>query len=341
MKWKCVLLVALVVCSGALTSKAQTGETEPVGITELTIAGASSTGGAQNTSIAVTLRHPVAYDGMAVSIGGFSSSSQVINTGVTNWATGQWTDKPHLCYVENAAGAEEAYLITAVNYSTGELTISTDFDILTRYPSTPKYTIVKANTLGNLFGTTGAEVLFGQGSSSSGADNIYFWTGSTWYTCWHNGTSWQSFATIFGGNENDKVVMPDDALFILRRGATDLKLVVTGSPPVKPQVSTLPGQVSRFTTVRYPEPVRVSQLGLEQLPNWVSATSSSNADKFYIWSGSSWITFWYTGSYWTRSAFTNDDNYLIPGSTGIFVFRDSTSSAADSAHVHQMPYPGQ
>ena len=340
---RCLSLVLLGVWLCGLCN-AQVGQTDPVGITEMTVVGAPPTpvGATKSSVIGVTLRHPVAYEGTATSIGSFASpSSQDLNTGVTSWTVGQWTNEPHLCYVENAAGAEEAYLITAVNVSTGVLTLSTAFDISTRYPSAPKFTIVKAHTLGNLFGTTAAEVPFKQATASSNADNLYLWRINTWNTYWHNGVSWQSAATAFGGDENDRVVFPDDALFILRRDTPSINLVFTGSVPVKPQISTLPGEASRLTTSRYSEPVRVNQLGFESLTNWLSAPSAANADKFYIWTGSSWKTYWHTGSNWTSNGFTNDDNDLIFGNSGVWVIRDSQATAIESANEHQMPYPGQ
>lgn len=322
---------------------AQVGQTDPVGITEMTIVGAPSTpaGATKSTVIGITLRNPVVYEGTVTSIGSFSTpSSQDLNTGVTSWTAGQWTNEPHLCYIENAAGAEEAYLITAVDVSTGVLTLSTIFDITARYPGSPKFTIVKAHTFGSVFGADGGG--FKKNINPNEADSIYIWDSSNgWSQYYHNGTSWSRLSP-FLANANNVVIFPDDGLFILRRDTLDINLILTGSVPVKPQITTLPGQSSRLITSRYSEPVRINQLGFGSLPDWVSNASASNADKFYLWNGSSWSIYWHTGSNWTNNGFTSNDNDLVPGNSGIWVLRDNSSATEiQSANEHQMPYPGQ
>ena len=75
--------------------------TDPVGYVKITCSGSAV------TTISASLRGITEYQGAAASI-----AAGTISTGVTSWSAAQWTTEPHLCYIENAAGAEEAHLIT-------------------------------------------------------------------------------------------------------------------------------------------------------------------------------------------------------------------------------------
>ncbi|MGB1260506.1 MAG: hypothetical protein ACPG6P_10725, partial [Akkermansiaceae bacterium] len=145
-----VVLAPLMVCGDLLAQETTT----PVGVVKITVSGAPS-GGTRLSVIAASLRRAVLQQGQASSLDSFvggDTPSQALHTGATGWAADQWTAEPHLCYLENAQGAEEAYLIIG-NTASGELVLSTLFDLQTRYPASPSYRICRANTLGSLFGT--------------------------------------------------------------------------------------------------------------------------------------------------------------------------------------------
>lgn len=319
-------------------SAQQTGYSDPSGMVRVTVAGATAGGATQITMLANTLRNSKAFEGTATSVGAFTApSSQILNTGVTSWSAGQWTNAPHICYIENNTGAEEAYLITAVNTSSGALTLSTIFDITNRYPATPKFTIVKAHTFASLFGSSSAEVPFTQSPNPNAADNVYLWNGNSWTTYWHNGTNWSRMQPF--GNANNDVVFPDEGLLVLRRGQGDIEVVFTGVVPIKPQISTLPGGRLTMVNNRYPAGTTVSQLGFLNLPNWKSDVNPNAADKFYIWKNGAWVTYFHDGTNWKKlTPYTTVDNEVLPANTSVFVHRVSSSTEANSANIHQMPY---
>lgn len=307
---------------------------DPVGVVKITIAAAPAAGQSKLTALSATLRGAIDYQATATSIGTFAGTSQPLNTGVTTWTATQWTAEPHLCYIENAAGAEEAYLITAMDNSTGVLTLATTFDFSTRYPATPTYRICKANTLGSLFGTT--TVPFYSASSSADADVIYAWDGSGWDIFWHNGSTWKK-AGLFGSADGI-VIFPDDGLFVKRTQPSEIVLTLSGSVATKAQISTIPGSSSSFIGSRYPVGTTVNSLGLNNLPNWLSAASSSDADRFYVWNDG-WAIYWHNGTTWKKSGlFGNADNEPIAADSAIFVQRFSSSAAEDSANAHPLPY---
>lgn len=324
------LLVLPFVCIASL--KAQT-VADPVGVVKVTIAAAPAAGQSKLTAISATLRGAIDYQGTATSIGTFATTSQPLNTGVTTWTATQWTAEPHLCYIENAAGAEEAYLITA-NTTAGVLTLATSFDLDTRYPTTATFRICKARTFGSLFGTT--TVAFYSASSSADADVIYAWDGSGWDIFWHNGTTWKK-AGLFG-SADDSVIFPDEGLFVKRTQTSEIVLTFSGSVATKAQISTIPGSSLSFIGSRYPVGTTVSSLGLDNLPNWLSAASSSDADRFYVWNDG-WEIYWYNGTTWKKSGlFGSADNEPIAPDSAIFVQRVSSSTAVNAANTHPLPY---
>lgn len=328
------------------TLNAQT-VTDPVGVVKVTIEAAPSAGQTKLTAISATLRGAIDYQAVATSVGAFnadagnnpSNPDQPITQTGAGWTANQWTTEPHLCYIENAAGAEEAYLIKS--HTADTLTLATSFDFSARYTSTPTFRICKANTLGSLFGTS--SVPFLTAASSSNADNIYAWNGSSWVTYHHNGSSWQSPATAFGGNVNNNVIFPDEGLFVLRRDTSAIELSFNGSVPTKPQISTIPGDGLTFVSSRYPINTRLVDLGFQNLPNWQSAVSSSNADNVYVWNptNNSWTTYWFDGTTWESpaTAFGGDaNNEVIAADSAVFVLRRSTAAASGASNTHTSPY---
>lgn len=317
--------------------------TDPVGVVKITVAPAPSAGQTKLTAISATLRGAIAYQASATSIGAYNADAgstppnpdQTLTQTGAGWTTNQWTTEPHLCYIENASGAEEAYLIKS--HTADTLTLATSFDFSSRYTSTPTFRICKANTLGSLFGTTSLDVPFKQHINVNQADNIYIWNGTLWDTYWFTGSVWLS--TAIPTSANNVVVFPDEGIFVLRRDTSSINLTFNGSVPTKKQVSTVAGTGLTFLSTRYPVDTTVSNLGLASLPNWTTANDSSAADRFYVWNGSTWDFYWNNGAVWLSSAIpTAADNVIIPADSAIFVLRVSSASEAQSPNVHDLPY---
>lgn len=314
--------------------------TDPVGVVKITVAPAPSAGQTKLTAISATLRGAIAYQASATSIGAYNADAgstppnpdQTLTQTSAGWTTHQWTTEPHLCYIENASGAEEAYLIKS--HTADTLTLATSFDFSSRYTSTPTFRICKANTFGSLFGTT--TVPFHSASSSADADVVYAWDGNGWDTYWHNGTSWKK-SGLFGSADNI-VIFPDEGLFIKRTQTAPLTLTLSGSVATKQQISTVPGSAFTLLSSRYPVSTTVSNLGLDNLPGWKKESSISDADRFYVWDDG-WSIYWHNGSTWKKTGlFGSADNEPIAPDSAIFVQRVSSSSASNSANTHPLPY---
>lgn len=324
-------LAAAVACAATAFGQTNTAYTDPSGYVTVPIAKPAAEGQSKLTAFSVNLRQSVASSGKTTSI----TPATVTDSGAS-WSNAQWTSEPHLLYLTNAAGAEEAYLITSHTAST--LTLSVGYDLTVRYgdgasPGARSYSIVKANTFGGLFGTATVQVKTG---GLADADLIYAWNGDNWVTYYHNGTNWRRTGSF--ANANNDVIFPDEGVFYLRRGTTDLSFVFTGGVPVKPQITTIPGDKLTMVGNRYPVGTTVTQLGFHNLAGWQAGTVSTG-DRFYIWNGDNWNTYYYNGTNWKRSgSFSDVDNEAIPANSMIFVLRTSAAGPADSANVHEMPY---
>lgn len=311
-------LFAAVAASGL--ALADTATTAPVGYVTVTFPGSNSL-----TAVSVTLAKSPEYSGVSTS----QTATTVVSTGA-NWTAGAWTGK--LVYLENSTGAEEAFLITANTADT--LTVSSSFDLTTRYTGARKFTINAAHTIGSLFGTTAAEVKFAQGTVDV-ADLIYLWNGTGYTTYNFNGSTWRRSTSL--GNANNDIVYPDEGFFVLRRSATPVDVVFAGQVPVKPQTTTIPGNGQTNVSSRFPVGATISSMGFQSLPGWTS-TVAATEDRIYVWNGASYVTYWYNGTNWRRSTgLGNANNDVIPANSFMFVFRTNAGSTNEFA-TSPLPY---
>ena len=319
-----ITMAALLLGSSGLMAQT-TAFTDPSGFTTVTIEPSSL------NAFSVALRNPSSYAEESTSI-----TAAALTQAGASWAVDQWIADPHIVYITNENGGEEAFLITS--HTADTLTLSSTFDLTSRYGdgagvNARRFMIVKAQTFGSLFGTSSVEL---QTGSLSTADLFYIWDDGGWVTYYHNATNWKKTGSF--ANANDDVIFPDEGMFMLRRGAVDLSFVFTGSVPTKPQVSTIPGGELTMLGSRYPVGTTVAQLGLQNLQGWQNGSVSSG-DRFFLWSDGTWLTYYYNGANWKRSgSFSNVDDEAIPENTMIFVLRESAAAPANAGNTHEIPY---
>jgi len=283
---------------------------EPVGVIKSTCSGSAV------TTISASLRAKTEYQGSAASI-----AAGTISTGVTTWSAAQWTTEPHLCYVENASGAEEAYLITTMDETTGVLTLATDHDLTARYPATPTYRICKAVTLGDFFANISAPF--------ETTDRVYLWNGTGWDSYVYF-SFWRKVGDI-SPNRNDTVLMPNLGMYILRGAASELVITHSGAVPMLDQVSTITGK--SFISSRFPIGTTLGTSGIHGDANW-----NAN-DRIYLWTGSGWDAYFYQ-DFWrkTTDAVTDANGTVINPESAIFVVRDVAVAAENAGVTQPKPY---
>ena len=317
---------------------AETVYTIPQGYTKLTIAAASSDIEPTITGISVTLLNDLEFASSATINSDYnadsSNSTQTLAITGQNWSQDQWTGQPHLAYITDANGAEEAFLISS-HTSSGQLTLLTTFDLLgdkdsetpglqNRFPSATTVKIRGANTIGSIFSSKIGEF--------SPDDRVFVWDGSEWLSFQKNGFGNWALASNLFGNENGTVIFPDEGMFILRSATSAIELTLFGEVPAVPQISTI--TKTKLLSTRIPVETTLAGLALND-DLWKSD------DRLYIWNGSSWDAYLVNGfGNWAPASnqFGNSNTLPIAANTAIFVNRETEVSGAEGIVAAPLPY---
>ena len=188
--------------------------TIPEGYTKIPIA-AGTAGGPTLTAISATLLNDLEHSS-AVTInadfnGGAGTQTATV-TGAT-WSAGQWTGVPHLAYLVNGSGSEEAFLISSHTGDT--LTLSTTFNLLadSRFPANTTVKIRKANTVGSILGTTTTPF--------TSSDRVFIWDVDHWQTLLTFGGNWAYLGGPNAGQSaTNAVIFPEEGIFVQRAELT-------------------------------------------------------------------------------------------------------------------------
>jgi uncharacterized protein (TIGR02597 family) len=297
----------------------------PVGFLQLTFPASSTS----------TLSIPLQRNPVAVGLITFVGTTTLSDSNAS-WISGQFSavSKPYLVKIVCGAAAGRYFLITA--NTAHQLTVEPRGTALsTTVAAGDRYQIIPARTLGLLFGTS--TVPFLTNTDPALADNLKLWSGSAWEIYYHNGTSWlrKGSTTV----KNDVVVYPDEGMVLVRRGTTPLTLAFAGEASVIAEQTEVVGPATTFAANRYPVNTTLNNLGLLNLPNWLSGATAADADRVQIRQGGSWITFWHNGSQWKKGGTSAvQDNTSIAAGTGYLILRRSSSTGLNDFASQPLPY---
>ena len=328
-----VSALSLATGSGLLpfTAGAQTTvATVPVGFTTATIAAATDASTPTSTVISVPFYQTAAFAGPVTSV----DSASAVSSSSASWTANQYAATPFLLHFKSGNTVGRYFLITA-NTSTQLTVANRGYDLTTIAAAADTFEILPAYTLGTLFPTSGLQ--FQTGPSASQADNILLWNGTTWDTFYNNGNNWKK-----GGNlaiQDGVILYPDEGLFIIRRATTPVTLTFVGTVPSTTERSDLVGPASTFVSNRFPVDTTLLSVGFQNLPNWLSGSSASQADNVYIWNGTTWGFFYYNGTNWRKGgSLVNANTQAIPSGTAMFVIRQSTATGTSGTLAQNLPY---
>lgn len=323
---------------------AETIYTIPQGYTKVLIAAASSQTEPTLTGISVTLLNDLDFAGAATISDNYNpdpdgnpqtlDGTQTVAIGGQNWTPSQWTEQPHLAYIADADGGEEAFLIFS-NTIDGQLTLSAGFDLLgdknlgtaeidSRFPSSTSIKIRRANTIGSIFSPKIGEF--------SPDDRVFVWDGSEWLSFQKNGFGNWALASNLFGNENGTVIFPDEGMFILRSATSAIELTLFGEVPAVPQISTI--TKTKLLSSRIPVATTLAELG-------VNGNLWGSDDRLFIWNGSSWDGYLVNGfGNWApaNNQFGNSNTLPIAANAAIFVNRETEVSGAEGIISAPLPY---
>jgi hypothetical protein len=333
----------------SLPASSETIYTIPQGYTKVTIAGAPSIGATSLTALSVTLLNDTAFAGSTtIDSGSFNADpdgdpdtqdgTQEINVPGVTWTAGQWTSSPHVVYVADGNGGEQAFLISSHNTS-GEITLITTFNLTSlvdhdkdagtadvpRFPASTTVKIRPANTLQSIFAD--------QISDFASDDRIFVWTGSNWNSFLKNGFgNWAPTTNSFG-NANNTVIFPDEGMFILRSATSVINLTFFGEVPAVKQIANIEKQA--FLSNRVPIDTTLSGLGLNN-SDWQSD------DRVFVWDGTSWVGYLVNGfGNWApvTNSFGNSNDLVISANSAVFVTREAAiADSADASVITPLNY---
>jgi len=333
MKTPALTLVAILILAGL----GESATTPPIGFFTVTVP-AGSAASPSYTPLSIPLYNNAVFAGAVTSV----DSATQITLGGAVWIAGQFatTAAPRFAKVTAGAGVGRSFLVTG--NTTSQLTLSlahtpTMADLRTVLAAGDTVSILPANTLGSIFGTT-APILT-TGASASVADNVYLLNGPGlgWSTYFHNATNWRKAGSL--ANQNDTIFYPDEGILVVHIGVAPVTLMLSGQVPSTVEKTDISGTGSTFGAQRFPVDMQLSAVGYQSLPGWVPGATVSTADNVWAWSTSlkRWEQFYYNGTNWRKAgSIANQNTRVLPAGSAVIVIRAGTSTAATLSQ--SLPY---
>ncbi len=314
-------LLALV--AGA-TAQTYTAVTDPVGFTKITVPAAAS-GTTTKRILAIPYNRPSDFQGLVSAVGANTITFGSANS-PANFSNGAFTGTPHYAKVRKGTNAGRFFLITS--HTNNTLTVNAAGATLSSViVANDTVEILPAQTLGNLFGTS--SVALHTGADETTADSVRIFNGTAWVSYFNDGTSWRTQGTATA--QDNTSIAPDQGILIISHANTSANVMLYGEVGVSRERSTIPGTGEALLNNRFPVQTTLANLNLQSLPGWTPGDAASVADNVWLWNGTSWDTYYYTGANWEKAgSFSTANNTSISPTTAIFVHRKAGSSAQNS-----------
>jgi uncharacterized protein (TIGR02597 family) len=265
--------------------------------------------------LSLPLNNFPAYSGIISAISG-----NTIQTSNANWSTsfGPFESNPHVVRFLSGANTGGQFRVTSNTQDT--LTLSADGKEITALLSVgDRYNILPVATLESLFGSSAPRLVHNVDSNL--ADNVVLWDASGWLTYYNDGTQWlrRGAGHI---SQNRVALLPESGFLLVRRGSAPLVFSLAGVVPVTNLRTPLPaGKVTALGN-RFPMTLRLSDLKLDQLPEWLANNAAGAADTILVYEDSAWRTYYHNGVDWlSQLTGSAPQNPIIPVGTSILVVR--------------------
>jgi len=325
------LSLACLVAGVGVAQAQTTAVTNPVGFITKTIAGAINATTPTNTTLSFPLYNAPDFVSSVVSI---DSNTQFTLNGAS-WVAGQFAvaSAPRLVRVKSSVTASNIgrFFLVSAN-TTNQLTVTladgvTDIHAALTVGDTCE--VVAANTLGSIFGTLANLPTLQAGSTAGTADNVLLFNGTTWVTYYWTGSVgtpaniWKQAGNI---DRSGVIIYPDEAVFVIRRAVGSSAVITNiGTVSTSAEQSFIAAAGSTFLSNRFATDLTIGGLGLQNLPEWLAGSTSSTADKVLSWNGTTWVTYYWTGSVgtpnniWKQAGNIDRSGVAIPAGTGVFI----------------------
>jgi len=296
----------------------ETATTDPVGFVTVGITAGTGTA-KRNTLFSLPLLETETIAGqVAGTITGVTANT--ISNSNAGWTAGELSSPatPYLIQISSGAASGRLFLISSsaatggavagvANNST-TVTVSSldaaqvDLTTLGIVTGTDTYKIYACDTLSSFFGTPESAGIIG-GSSTSSADTVTVVLNGAPQTYWFNTSVTPNRWSRVGPGSPDSsnvALVPNYGVQYGRIGSTALSFVVTGQVPTISRKAAVKNSGTTLLSQYWPVDSTLVQLGLQELPGWVSGATAAASDTVVLTAGGSASTYWYDGTNWKR-----------------------------------------
>lgn len=315
-----LILVAAMLTARLICAQTQVA-TAPVGFTTVIIPAS------EMRALSLPLTNFPVFSGIVSALSG--SMIQTLNA---NWSNsfGPFELNPHVIRFRSGANTGGQFKILSNTQDTLTLQAG-DNEIAATLSAGDRYDILPVATLQSLFGSNAPALTHNMDSSL--ADNVLLRGAFGWLVYYNNGSQWLRQGAGYA-SQNNVAILPERGFLLVRRGHMQLAFTVTGPVPRTNLRTQLPaGQLTTFAN-RFPADLRLSDLKLDQLPEWVANSTALAADSVLIFENSDWRTYYHNGVDWL-----NGDIGLVPQNpiialgTSVLVVRQPGTDVS----LHQAP----
>lgn len=314
-----IILVAAMLAGRFLCAQTQVA-TAPVGFTTVTIPAG------EIRALSLPLNSFPIFSGIVSALSG--STIQTVNA---NWSNsfGPFESNPHVIRFRSGTNRGGQFKILSNTHDTLTVQASNN-EIAASLLAGDRYDILPVATLQSLFGSSAPALTHNMDSSL--ADNVLLRGAFGWLVYYHNGSQWLRQGAGYT-SQNTVAILPERGFLLVRRGHMPLAFTVTGPVPMTNLRTQLPaGQLTAFAN-RFPADTRLSDLKLNELPEWVVSSAVPAADSVLIYESAAWRTYYHNGVDWlAEDTGSAPQNPIIALGTSVLIVRQpGTDASLDQA----------
>jgi uncharacterized protein (TIGR02597 family) len=325
--------LALALASAPFLADAQTAYSPPVGGMVVTLN--AGTGGALKiTSFSPALRLPVGSNFVGKVYGTFTSVSDSGATGILTDTSAGWsatalaqTGAPYFVRIRSGSAAGSWWQIASNDATSVTVSANRGFTpAASGVAAGDRYEIVPADTLQTLLGSVATA---GGGTSAAVADAVRIHDGVSWKEFYYNTANSQWREGALPVNRNTFVIRPDTGVLYVRRGSSNLQLVLLGNVSTGAErIAVGATGVSVIGSV-FPTARVFGQLGIQNASGFVRNSGTlSAADKVNHFDGVSWRSYNYSvaNSRW-QELIVDKTNAVLPFGVPLVIERGTGATS--------------
>jgi hypothetical protein len=354
-----VALVLSTVCAAALavtSARAQAPELPgelPTGFANISIAAGSGTA-KKTTLVSIPLLEDVTITGRSTGRITGVGATTITSTGA-GWMAGALSAPSAPYLLEITSGAAQGRILqlsTATANTADTVTIDageaartgnlTTLGIVADATNGDTYRLWPADTLGSFFGTPETTGIQG-GTTAAAADTVTLVANGSAVTYFYNtGVTpprWSRVGLGGGTDAGNVVILPYTGVQYARVAATPLQFRVLGRMPAGQRKVAIKNSGTTLLSPYWPVSQTLGQLGLHNLPGWVSSTTIASADTVVLTANGSVTTYYHDGNSWRRVGLGagSSDAVTVPVGASILINKKGTTPGF-TTHEHAAPY---